>query len=424
MQDVRQRARVSIACVMGMCLAACGAAPGGPDLEAISARYLQLTQEVARHDPSLIDHWLIEHAGAPAGGRQPVPILRGAVDALAGEAEAALLDVEGLNRTRAEWLAGQARALRLATQRLLGESVPFDTEARLAFGVSPQRADLFLADRARETLAQELPGEGSLTERLSAFRARFEATTDTREPLMRAALAACREVAGAALPLPADDGIELAFVDGLPWDAHARYLGGHRTRIDIQDRQPLDLTRALRLACHEGAPGHHAQHIWAADDLVGRLGWQEHALVAGFGPALLMAEGAAEAGADLAMPAKRRQQVYRERLVPAAKLSHVEVEDLARLIRVEEAQSALEPLIGDIARDYLDNRINATQAAERLDREVLMPGAEVFVFFIERRRTRILAYTEGRRLALQPIEGGGLPALRSLFVKDSGPHSR
>jgi hypothetical protein len=416
MQDVRRRATALIACVMGMCVAACGPAPGRPDLDAVASRYLELTEGLAKHEPSLIDHWLIEREPVSRGGRQPVAMLRGAVDALAADADAAALEAAGIDRARAEWLAGQAGALQLATRRLLGESVPFDAEARLAFAITPRRADLFLADRARETLARELPGAGSLASRLAAFRARFEAQPDTREALMRAAVAACREVAGAALPLPPDDAIELAFVDGLPWDAHARYLGGHRTRIDIQDRQPLDLTRALRLACHEGAPGHHAQHIWAADDLVGRLGWKERALIAGFGPALLMAEGAAEAGADLAMPAERRLQVYRERLAPAAKLSEVQAADLTRLIRVEEAQAALEPLIGDIARDYLDNRLNATQAAERLDREVLMPGAEAFVFFIERRRTRILAYTEGRRLALERLGGDGLPALKTLFL--------
>jgi hypothetical protein len=406
-----------------MCLTACGQAPERPDLDSIAARYLQLTDDLARHDPSLIDHWLVDRAAAPAGGRQPVAMIRGAVDALAADADAAALDAAGLDRVRAEWLAGQAGALQLAARRLLGESVPFDAEARLAFGISPQRADLFLADRARETLDQELPGQGSLTARLVAFRARFEAKPEMREALMRAALAACHEVAGSALALPPDDGIELAFVDGLPWDGHARYLGGHRTQIDIRD-QPLDLTRALRLACHEGAAGHHAQHIWAADDLVGRLGWKEHALVVGFGPALFVAEGAAEAGADLAMPPERRVQVYRERLVPAAKLTHVDAEALSRLVRIEEAQAALEPLIGDIARDYLDNRINATRAAERLDQEVLMPGAEAFVFFIERRRTRILAYTEGRRLALQRIDGGGLPALKDIFVKSADAGTR
>ena len=39
-------------------------------------------------------------------------------------------------------------------------------------------------------------------------------------------------------------------------------------------------------------------------------GWQEYALVPGFGPDLVLAEGAAEAGADLAMPYERRVAVY------------------------------------------------------------------------------------------------------------------
>ena len=416
MQHVRHRTGVSIACVTGMILAACGPAPGRPDLDAIASRYLQLAQDFARHDPSLIDHWLVEPSVATGNSRQPVAMLRGAVDALAAEADAIVPEVQGRERARAEWLAGQARALQLVSRRLLGESLPFDTEARLAFGVSPQRADRFLADRATEALARELPGHGTLASRLAVFRAGFRAPPEAREALMRAALAACRETAGAALPLPADDSVELAFVDGLPWDAHARYLGGHRTRIEVEGHRPLDLTRALRLACHEGAPGHHAQHVWAADELVGRLGWREHTLVAGFGPALLMAEGAAEAGADLAMPAERRHQVYRERLAPAAGLSRLGGDDLARLIRVEEAQAALEPLIGDIAREYLDNRITAAKAAERLEDEVLMPGAEAFVFFIERRRTRILAYTEGRRFAVERLGQNGLAGLHALFV--------
>jgi hypothetical protein len=210
----------------------------------------------------------------------------------------------------------------------------------------------------------------------------------------------------------------VAFVDGLPWDAHARYLGGHRTRIDVDGSQPLDLTRALRVACHEGPVGHHAQHIWGADELVGRRGWREHGLVPGFGPALLLAEGAAEVGAELAMPASRRARVYRETLAPAAGLSKLDAGDFARLIRIEDAQAAIEPLIADIAREYLDNRITAATAAERLEQEALMPAPEAFVLFIERRRTRILAYTEGRRLARERLGAAGLAGLRALFVPE------
>jgi len=404
--------------VLGVLLAACQPAPASPppDLNAIASRYIQLTRELARHDPSLIDHWLTSPPAGDPGGRQPVSTLQLQVDRLASEAETAVSAVSGSARTRAEWLHGQVRALGLATRRLLGESLPFDTEARLAFGIAPQRADRFQADRAREALDRVLLGTAPLHARLATFRARFQVPAAARDAVMRAALDACRDATRSALALPADETVEVAWVEGLPWDAHARYLGGHRTRLDINADVPLDLTRALHLACHEGYAGHHAQHIWLADGLVSARGWQEHALVPGFGPALLLAEGAAEAGTQLAMPPERRVQVYREHLAPASGLSQPGGDVFDLLVRVEQAQAALDPLIADIAREYLDNQINTASATERLEEDVLMPGAEAFVLFIERRRSRVIAYTEGRRLVLGRLDGAGLTGLRALFV--------
>ena len=416
MLAVRLGRRTWIAGCAGLLVAGCRPAPASSDPEAVASRYIQLTRELAKHDPSLIDHWLTEPPPDDPRTRRPVSSLHLAIDALAKDAAAAVPETSGEARPRAEWLAGQARALRLAAERLLGESLPFDTETRQAFGITAGRADRFQADRALEQLARLLPGDGPLLQRLAHFRSRFQIHSLVREAVLRAALDVCRETTQASLRLPDDEAVEVQFVDGLPWDAHARYLGGHRTRIEVNASVPLDLTRALRLACHEGYAGHHAQHIWVADEVVSRRGWTEQALVPGFGPALLLAEGAAELGAALAMPAGRRAEAYRDRLLPASGLERVGADDLARLIDVEEAQAALEPLIVDIARAYLDNEINATAAIERLEQEVLMPGAETFLHFIERRRTRVLAYTEGRRLAEKRLGSASLARLRALFV--------
>jgi hypothetical protein len=414
--DVRRWA----ACAAVMLAAACSAAPQAPDLDALAARYVQLVRELARHDPSLIDHWLTEPPANTAGPRRPVSTLHIEIDALARAVAIPVVDGPADSRGRAAYLAGQSRALRLAAQRLLGESLPFDVEARLAFGLTPTRADLFQADRARETLERLLPGTGSLGERLARFRARFRAPQAARATLMDAALAACRDAVRDAIPFPSDASVDVSFVAGLPWDAHARALGGHRTRIEVHDGVPLDLTRALRLACHEGYAGHHAQHVWIADGVLARLGWTERALVPGFGPALLIAEGAAEVGSQLAMPPATRAAVYRDRLAPAAGL-RLDSAEANTLVRVEQAQAALEPLVADIAREYLDNHITAARAIERLEQEVLMPGAESFLPFIERRRTSILAYTEGARVAWEQLAAAGsgtagLAALRALFV--------
>ncbi|MEZ5288312.1 MAG: hypothetical protein R2712_26620 [Vicinamibacterales bacterium] len=392
---------------------ACVAPTPPPDLDTIASRYIQRTRDLARHDPSLVDHWLREPP-PPTAPRRPVRDLADEIRVLSADADRAwAAAADDAARERAAHLQRQLTALTLAARRLLGESPPFDEEARLGFGLDPIALEETPLRTAREALDREVPGAGSLATRVDAFRASFRVPDDRRDLVMRLALDACRTATAAAFHLPSDESVELRFVAGLPWDAHAEYLGAHRTRIEI-NAAPLDLSRALRLACHEGYAGHHAQYIWLDDEVLGTRGWSEFALVPGFGPDLLAAEGTAEAGTDLAMPPDARLRVYREALAPAAGIAAA---DLDRLVRVEGLLAALEPAIGDIARAYLDNRINASTAAERLTDEVLMADSAGFVTFIERRRSRLLAYAEGGRRALAAVRThGGLAALRPLMV--------
>ena len=407
-----------------MLIAGC-AAPAPPvdpaaALTAVASRYISLAQDLARHDPTLIDHWLTEPP-APAGVRRPVYGIGRDIDALTAEAEHAVLANSGAARRRAGHLHAQLKALSLAARRLLGESLPFDAEAALGLGVVAERADLEQVVRARDALEAELPGAGTLSERVSAFRRRFVVPDERRETVMRLALDQCRAATAASMPIPADESVDLTFVAGLPWDAHARYLGRHQTRIEVNASRPMDLARALRLACHEGYAGHHAQYIWTSDELVAARGWQEFALVPGFGPDLVLAEGAAEAGADLAMPYERRVAVYRDHLAPAAGLRTVDVD---RLARVEVHLTAIEQLIGDIARDYLDNQIGTADTVERLGREALVADAEGFVMFIERRRTRVLAYSAGRRAVLHGLGSRRLAGMRDLLLGTLEPREQ
>jgi hypothetical protein len=383
-----------------------------PDVEIVASRYISLAQDLARHDPSLIDHWL--SAPPPAAWpRRPVAEIRRDLDRLDADSEQLALTGSGAARTRAAHLRGQLRALSLSARRLMGESLPFDAEAALGLGLAAERADFAPVVRARDALEAELPGPGPLVDRVARFRSRFVVPAARREAVLRAALEQCRAATAETMPLPADESIELALVQGLPWDAHARYLGGHRTRVEVNAGRPLDLARALRLACHEGYAGHHAQYIWTADDLVAGRNWPEYAMVPGFGPDLLLAEGAAEAGSDLAMPYEKRVIAYRDHLAPAAGLAAVDVD---RLARIEVHLTALEPLISDIARDYLDNRIHTTEAVERLSRDALVADAEAFVMFIERRRTRVLAYPAGRRTVLHRLGDRRLAGMHDLLI--------
>lgn len=396
----------------------CADRPAGHSLslDVIADRYLALTTALAQHDPSLVDHW-IGPAPAPPGPRRPVAALKAGIDDLRRDVQQAAQDARSgrtvIDHDRHAYLEAQADALDVAARRLLGESLPFDEEARLGLGLAPLALDTAAAHAARAALDAELPGTAPLADRLAAFRAGFTIPADRRNEVMRLALDRCRAAVAGEVPLPADESIDLVFVGGLHWDAHAAYLGGHRTRVAINAGQALDLTRALRLACHEGYPGHHVQYVWTETVLIRDRGWQEFRLVPGFGRYLLIAEGAAEAGADLAMPRDRRLAAYREVLAPAAGLP---AGDLERLVRVEDLMTPLEPVIGDIARDYLDNRINAAGAAARLTAEALVPDPEALLAFIERRRSRLLAYPAGRRLVGRAAGPEGPANLRTRLL--------
>jgi hypothetical protein len=215
--------------------------------------------------------------------------------------------------------------------------------------------------------------------------------------------------------LPADERVELVFGHGSRWDGFARYLGNHRTRVEINLDAELDVTRALRLACHEGYPGHHAQNVLIDDDLVKKRGWLEFALVPSFGEYLFVTEGAAEVGADLAFPSTKRVDLYRTILLPAAGLAPTEAE---RLVNVEDRIAALEPVIADVTRAYLENRISQAAAIDRLRDEALTPEPEALLAFVERRRARSLAYTLGREAVRKKIGGTGIDGLRRIFTDE------
>lgn len=386
----------------------CGTA--APSLDAIAEGYVRVALQLAQHDPGLIEDWRGPQLWRP-GPRQPVAPLLQRIETLQQDLRR---HSNPDTADRRGYLAAQLAALELAAHRLLGQSVPFDDEAEKAFGRRPAPVPATRLDAGRAALERELPGAGSLVERYAAFKKRQTVDASKAEPLMRAAIAACRAVTTPALALPVGETIELAFADDSAWDAFAQYLGGHRTRITFNRRAAVDVSRVLRLACHEGYPGHHVQFMLIDDELARRRGWREFELVPAFGRHLLVTEGAAEAGAEMVFPFESRVALYRDVLLPIAGLPP---HGAARIARVEQLVWSLEPAAIDILRGYLDNRLTQAAAIDRLRHEALTLDPEALLAFAERRRTKVLAYPEGREAVWRTIGRDNLKALRALFVE-------
>jgi hypothetical protein len=403
---------------MAALAAACANRPDRiPSLDAIAEGYVRATLQLAQHQPELVEGWWGPPDWRP-GPRQPVVEIRTRVRSLVSDLERieASGDIEA-DPARLAYLRGQLAALDLVTRRLLGASTSFAEETRLAFVLGEPMRAAEDADTAKAALSRALPGQGAIRQRHEAFRRRFFIAPDRRERVLRAALDACRDAARTHVLLPDGEMVKLRFDVDSPWDGLARYDGHHRSIIEVSGRGELDVTRAVTLACHEGYPGHHLQHLLIQDALVRTRGWEEFQLAPRFGPHILVCEGAAEAGLDLAMPRDTRLHFYREQLLPLAGLPS---ESAEALVEVEERVRASDAAIPDTIAAYLDSRALRDETIEALsDLGVLDP--ESFLAFAERRRTLAAVYPIGRRLVERHVRAGGDPWARLVALFTSSP---
>lgn len=393
------------------CLRRAAPTPAAPALPDLAARYVDLTRHLAQHQPSLVEAWL--GAATDLGPRVPVPALRASIATLLSDLRVARDAATAANGAdergdaagalvRARYLTAQATALDAAAARLLGESQPFADEAARVFAghVLPPRDGAALEAR-RQDLATLLPGRGTLAERHAAFRRRAAVPAARVDAVFQAAVAWCRDATRAHLSLPDGDAITFGAAEAGGWAGLSRPTGPRASELRVSEAGGADPAHLLQLAAHEGVPGHHAQHVMASVHLVERHGWQERQLLPAFGAHLLLAEGAAEAGADLLLPLETRARVCAETLLPMAGLAP----SLApTLTRVERLVATLDVEVAYIAAEYLDTPLGVEAATNRLRDDALVLDPAGMLAFLERQRTKMLAYPLGRRLVQSALD--------------------
>jgi hypothetical protein len=334
-------------------------------------------------------------------------VLRRARD-LAGalEREAPGADAIEIERLRHVSLTRQLSALIARAEQLQGRRFSFDEESRALYDtVAPtlSEAEMGAGATALEAL---VPGDEPLAERLQAYRARFAIPRDRLEAVFDAALDVSRERTRAHLPLPEGESFTWERVSDKPWGGYNWYQGGYRSLIQVNADLPIFISRALDLACHEGYPGHHAYNALLEARLVRERGWHEFTVYALYSPMSLIAEGTANFGVEVAFTRAERLALLRETLFPLAGLDPDEAE---RYDRVIKAVSKLGHAGDEIARRYVDGRLNAEEAAAWYQRFTLMERAraEQRVRFVERYRAYTVNYTLGEDLVRAYVERRG-----------------
>ncbi len=383
--------------------------PSVESMGAIARDYVALILEIGEREPGYVDayygpaEW---QAAATANPRTVPQLIAGAAD-LTERLNA--VSTEGAEPTVAQrkaYLLAHVSAASARLRMLSGETMSFADEAEALFGIRPDLRPLASYDPILAEIDALLPGEGSLNERVVAFRADYVIPRDRLQSVMDAAIAECRRRTVQHIALPANERFTLGFVGDKPWSGYNYYLGDAASRIEINADFPIYTERAIDLGCHEGYPGHHVYNALLEQTFVRERGWVEMSVYPLFSPMSFVAEGSANYGIDLAFPGDEGTRFEREVLFPMAGLDPATAEKKARLGALTRRLARAEYTIAD---DYLAGRIERAEAIRLLMRYTLADEAKATqrLRFIDTYRSYIINYGLGRDVVQAWVERQG-----------------
>jgi hypothetical protein len=115
--------------------------------------------------------------------------------------------------------------------------------------------------------------------------------------------------------LPEGEHVDFELVTGKPWSGFNHYLGGLRSRVEINTDLPVLSMSLGPLVAHEAYPGHHTEHTRKEAGLFrSHQCWEESIVVIGT-PHNLLYEGLADLGFEVVM-GPRPDTVVAEHLTP------------------------------------------------------------------------------------------------------------
>ena len=382
------------------------------DMDGIAEAYVKLVLAVGLHDDDYVDAYFGPEDWRRAAQADQIGLeeIHARAESVLGRLATVVPPAEDpLALPRHVNLLRSLEALIARVDLLAGATLTFDEEARRLYDAQPPSFSKEHFQAILDRVAQQLPGEGSLTERYRTFRQDFVIPSDRLDAVFLAAIEACKERTSEHIELPPEESLTVEYVTDKSWSGYNWYQGDYKSLIQVNTDLPIYIDRALDLACHEGYPGHHVFNVLIERELFKGRGWIEYAVYPLFGPRSLIAEGTANFGIEVAFPAEERLEFERQVLFPLADLDprraavYYEVQELVKLLSYAGNEAA---------RSYLDGKIGAAEAAAWLSTYAMMspPRAEQRVRFIEQYRSYVINYNLGQDLVRRWIEGrGGTP---------------
>ncbi|MFZ2031712.1 MAG: hypothetical protein WAU68_15475 [Vitreimonas sp.] len=385
---------------LALALTACSPpAPSPPSLNALAEQYVRLSLEMGTHEDGYIDayygppEWKTQAEAHPRTTAQLKPLL----DQLHIQVETAeRAATDPAVRRRAHTLAAYVASARYRLDMMDGAREPFVEEAEHLFALRPEIRPLSYYDTVLTHVQALVPGSGDLAARVEAFRNGYIVPRGRLEAVMNAAINECRRRTLAHIALPQGEHFALTFVNHQSWSAYNYYHGNNQSEIQVNTDQPIPISRAVGLGCHEGYPGHHVQGIYA-EKLYRQNGYVEDSIAPLFSPQGPLNEGGGNYGVELAFPGQEKLQFEQATLYPLAGLNPATAPAFDAL---NDAMKDLDGARLTVAQQYLDNQISRDQAIQLLQHYQLSSHdrAAQSVAFIDHYRSYVINYVSGEDL--------------------------
>ena len=293
-------------------------------LEGVVRNYVLLVLRIDRYISGFNDYYY----GPPEWKQRVEREGKVPVEELRREGRELLTYVDGArgNPVRLRWLRKQLVALDANLRKLQGEKLSIAEQAQLMFDLRvtpPGEVELGAALAEMDRL---LPGKGSLADRYAAWHSQFSVPAGKLPAAYQMALELTRQRTHALLLLPADEKVELRFVQGKPWSAYNWFQGHAQSRIEVNTDLPASGLSIFDFTAHEAYPGHHTDLTTREQRLYHELGYIEWCVSPLYTPATTMAEAVAEVGRDILMPEEEKLAWHRDVFFPAIGIQKVDVE--------------------------------------------------------------------------------------------------
>ena len=409
LRGVARSSAVPCSVFLLLCLFGCEASSPPPNpatLNPIARRYITLALGLGAHDPNYVDAYYGPDSLRTVARAESLTVaeVRSAADSLIGIlGDTVPPYTDSLIRSRHRYLRTQLGSVSARAGMLEGRRLSFDEEARVLYGVTPPDFEDAHFDSLLARLDSLLPGRGPLGQRFQRFRDRMVIPAARVDTVFRAAIAACRARTRAHMKLPEGERFDLEYVKGTPWNAYNWYKGNFHSLIQVNLDFPIQVDRAVDLACHEGYPGHHVYNASLEKALFRDRGWVEISVYPLFSPQSLIAEGSANFGIDMAFSPSERVAFERDSLFPLAGLDTSLAERNAAVRRVNEE---LNYARNEVARGYLNGELTKAEAVKAMSRYWLIApdNAAKQLRFIDTYRSYVINYNLGRDLVAGWIE--------------------